>query len=251
MSRPAEEILEFDRLRDLLRGRTTALPGRRAVDALGFRSDRAELEREFAAIAEGVAYLRAGEELGFGGLADPKDWMERMAVPGAVLTPQELLDAVSLLDSATALRAAFSGNPSEKNAKFPSLFPLLSARARSVGDFRLLSGTIRRAILPSGEISDDASPELRRIRAGIGSTRETIQKTLQRILHSRTRGAGEPAGEDYITRRNEPFVIPVRSAEQRAGAGRGACGQRYRADGVCGAAGDDSAEQSAGGAGRR
>ena len=72
MSRPAEQILEFDRLRDLLRARTTSAPGRRAVDALAFGTDRARLEREFAAIAEAVAYLRAGSELGFGALADPE-----------------------------------------------------------------------------------------------------------------------------------------------------------------------------------
>ena len=41
MSRPAEEILEFDRLRELLRARTTSAPGRRAVDALAFGTDRA------------------------------------------------------------------------------------------------------------------------------------------------------------------------------------------------------------------
>ena len=219
MSRPAEEILEFDRLRDLLRGRTTSLPGRRAVDALGFRTDRAELEREFAAIAEAVAYLRAGEELGFGALADPQGWMARLAVPGAVLTPPELLDAVTLLDTAAALRETFSGSSGsapEKNAKFPALFPLLTERARSLRDFRSLAAAIRRAILPGGEISDDASPELRRIRAGMGRTRETIQKTLERILHGRGRSGGEAAGEDYITRRNERFVIPVRTSEQSA-----------------------------------
>ena len=66
-------------------------------------------------------------------------------------------------------------------------------------------------MLPNGEISDDASPELKRIRASMGRTRETIQKTLERMLRAR----GGDAGEDYVTLRNDRFVIPVRAAERR------------------------------------
>ena len=91
-------------------------------------------------------------------------------------------------------------------------FPLLTERARSLADFRPLGAAIRRAILPNGEVSDDASSELRRIRGGLARTRETIQTALERILHSR----GAPPGEDYVTRRNDRFVIPVRASERRA-----------------------------------
>ena len=99
MSRPAEEILEFDRLRDLLRGHTTSAPGRRAVDALAFRTSREELDLEFAVIAEAMACLRAGSEVGFGALADPQPWLARISMPGAVLEPAGLLDVASLADT--------------------------------------------------------------------------------------------------------------------------------------------------------
>jgi len=90
-------------------------------------------------------------------------------------------------------------------------FPLLAARAESVIDFRDVLGLIRRAILPSGEISDDASPELRKIRANIWQTRDSIQKSLKQILRARN----AEAGEDYVTLRNDRFVIPVRSEHRR------------------------------------
>ena len=38
------------------------------------------------------------------------------------------------------------------------------------------------------------------------------QRSLDSILHAR----GEPSGEDYITLRNDRFVIPVRASERRA-----------------------------------
>jgi DNA mismatch repair protein MutS2 len=204
MSRTAEDVLEFDKLRELLRLRTTSLPGRRAIDALQFSCDREALEAEFALIREAREWLRAACELGFGALADPQGWLEKIAGLGIVLEAGELLDAATLLETATWLRQQFR----EEAAKFP----LLAARAAGVGDFRELHAAIRRCVLPGGEISDDASTTLRRIRASIGQTRDAIQKTLKQILRSRN----AEAGEDYVTLRNDRFVIPVRAENRRS-----------------------------------
>ena len=97
MSRRAQEVLEFDKLRELLRLRTTCAPGRRVINALEADRDRAALERTFALIHEAREWLRLGRELGFGALADPQAWMERLEAPGAVLEAAEFLDAGSLL----------------------------------------------------------------------------------------------------------------------------------------------------------
>ncbi len=204
MPRTAQDVLEFDKLRELLRLRTTCAPGRRAVDALEFETDRGALEAAFALIREAREWLRGGAELGFGGLADPQAWIEKIEGPGVVLEPKELLNAASLLETAGWLRVQFR----EEAARFP----LLSARAASLGDFRDALTAIRRCVLPNGEISDGASPALRRIRASIMQTRESIQKTLKQILRSRN----AEAGEDYVTLRNERFVIPVRAENRRS-----------------------------------
>ncbi len=204
MSRTAQEVLEFDKLRELLRLRTTCAPGRRAVDALEFCTDRAALESVFSLIREAREWLRSGQELGFGALADPAAWLARLEAHGAVLEPGEFLDAGSLLETAGWLRQQFR----EDAAKFP----LLAACAASLGDFRELLAAIRRCILPNGEISDDASPALRRVRASITQTREAIQKALKQILRARN----AEAGEDYVTLRNDRFVIPVRAENRRS-----------------------------------
>jgi DNA mismatch repair protein MutS2 len=215
VSRTAEDILEFDRLRELLRRQTTCAPGRRAVDALAFSTDRAALDAVFALIAEAIAYRHEGGEMGFGSVADPEPWLAELESPAAVLTPPMLLATASLADTVAFLRESFrasSGSSPRDGVRNPSeKFPLLTARAGAVADLRPLAVAIRRAVLPNGEISDDATPELKRIRSNMGRTRETVQKTLERILRSR----GGVAGEDYVTLRNERFVIPVRAAERR------------------------------------
>ena len=204
MSRTAQDVLEFDKLRELLRLRTTCVPGRRAVDGLEPGRDRQALEAAFAQIREAREWLRAGREMGFGGLADPQSWLERIQGPGAVLEAREFLDAATLLETSGWLKPQFR----EEATKFP----LLAERAASVGDFRDVLTAIRRCILPNGDISDDASPALRRIRASISETRASIQKTLKQILRARN----AEAGEDYVTLRNDRFVIPVRAEYRRA-----------------------------------
>jgi DNA mismatch repair protein MutS2 len=204
MARAAQEVLEFDQLRELLRLRATCAPGRRAIDALEFTQDRKALESAFTLIREAREWLRAEHELGFGALADPKGWLERIEGPGAVLEPGELLDAASLLETAGWLRQQFR----EEAGKFP----LLAERAASVSDFREVHAGIRRCVSANGEINDDASTALRRIRVSITQTREAIQKTLKQILRARN----AEAGEDYVTLRNERFVIPVRAENRRS-----------------------------------
>ena len=204
MSRTALDVLEFDKLLELLRQRTTCAPGRRFVDGLQPGMDRGAITAAFALIREAREWLRAARELGFGALADPQNWLERIEGPGMVLEAREFLDAATLLETAGWLRQQFR----EEETKFP----LLAARAAALSEFKDLLAVIRRSVLPNGEISDDASAALRKIRASITQTRDAIQKTLKHILRTKN----TEAGEDYVTLRNDRFVIPWRAENRRS-----------------------------------
>lgn len=208
MSRPAEELLEFDKLREIVSRFTTCAPGRRAVRALAPGQNVTLLTDEFELSREAIAYLRGGSELGFGSLADPESWMPRLAIPATILASADFLDAASLMDTVQGVRHTFK----EEAAKFPGL----AERANALTDFRPLSSAIRRAVLPNGEISDDASPQLKRIRTNIAQAREKIRRSLEAILRARGEATGEKGSEDYITLRNDRFVIPVRASDRRA-----------------------------------
>ena len=204
MQHSAEALLEFDRLKEIVSRFTTCAPGRRSIENLAPQQYVAALDLEFALVHEAVAYLRAGSELGFGSLADPEQWLARLALPASVLSVAELLDVASLAETVLDVRQTFKGDAAK--------YPRLAERAAALADLRHLSTAIRRAIHPNGEISDDASLQLKRIRAGILQARGKIQKSLESILRAR----GEPTGEDYITLRNDRFVIPVRASDRRA-----------------------------------
>jgi len=203
VSRSAEELLEFDRLKEIVGGFTTCAPGRRVTEALVPQPKIAALDAEFVLVSEAVAYLRAGSELGFGSLADPEAWLARLAIPASMLSSAELLEAASLMDTVAGVRQTFQGEATK--------YPRLAERAAALADFRYISTAIRRAVLPNGEISDDASPQLKRVRAHLAQARHKIQKSLESILRAR----GEHSGEDYVTLRNDRFVIPVRASDRR------------------------------------
>jgi DNA mismatch repair protein MutS2 len=203
VSRSAQQVLEFDRLKEILAGYSTCAPGRRVIASLEPAMDVSALEAEFGLVAEAMAYLRTGAELGFGALVDPEVWIERLGVPASVLGVEEFLAATSLMEAAQSVRETFKLDAPQHKG--------LTARASAVGDFRHLSTAIRRAILPNGEISDDASPQLRRIRNSIGQGRANIRRSLESIL-----ARSGSSGEDYVTLRGDRFVIPVRASDRRA-----------------------------------
>jgi DNA mismatch repair protein MutS2 len=203
VSRTAQQVLEFDRLKEIVAGYSTCAPGRLAVQALEPSQDVSSLEAEFKLIREAIAYLRPGAELGFGSLVDPEAWLAHLAVPASVLEVAEFLAALSLIDAVQSVRETFRQDPANH--------PELTARSAALADFRHLSTAIRHAILPNGEISDDASPQLRRIRASIGQSRDKIRRSLESIL-----ARGGSTAEDYVTLRGDRFVIPVRASDRRA-----------------------------------
>ena len=180
-------------------------PGAASTEALAPQQDVAALEAEFALIREAMDYLRGGLGAGIRLAGRSGDWLPRLAVPASVLSSARF--ARSRFADGHGCRRC--GRHSRERAP---KYPRLSERAAALADFRHLSTAIRRAVLPNGEISDDASPQLKRIRAGMGQAREKIQRSLESILRAR----GEPAGEDYITLRNDRFVIPVRASDRRA-----------------------------------
>jgi DNA mismatch repair protein MutS2 len=201
--RPVDELLEFNALKDIVSGFTTCAPGHRSTQALSPEQNVANLSAEFAFVSEGESFLRAGAELGFGSLVDPESWLPRLRVLDSVLSAADLLDSTTLMETVSLVRRSFK----DESASYPRL----AEGAAVLTDFNYLSTAIRRAVLPNGEISDDASPQLKRIRAGLIQAREKIQRSLESILRSR----GETPGENYITLRNERFVIPVRASDRR------------------------------------
>ena len=90
---------------------------------------------------------------------------------------------------------------------------MLSVYARRIGDFRPVLREISGKIQADGSVLDSASPHLNRIRREIEKQKKAIQDSLERFLKAnRNEGVLQ---DEYVTIRNERFVVPVLVGQRR------------------------------------
>ena len=91
----------------------------------------------------------------------------------------------------------------------PEGYPELLHLAQRVGDFNTLAQRIREVIDERGQVRDEASPKLARIRASIRAASARIRETVDRLLHeSDTRKLLQFPNYTF---HNDRLVFPVRS----------------------------------------
>ena len=153
-------------------------------------------------LIEEVAALRsaAGHLWDFSGVENPEESLETLSVRGARLEPLSLLAIASLCSHALSARALII----EAEVGTPRLDCVCEGIPKSL---RSIIDDIHRKILPGGEINDNASPELARLRKEIINQRNRIRK----IIEEKIRKAGEAVQEDVVTLRNDRFVMMLKT----------------------------------------
>src|SRR6516165_694786 len=212
----AEPVLEFDELRELL-GRYVRSPlGRAELSSVAPCNERAKIEAELADTGEAIEYLRissqpqpaargAAVRPRFDIGADPAPAVARLRIEGAVLEAAEISELSRLLDVAAEIRSLVLA-AREK-------FPRLAGIASLIADLRDLAAQLRGKILPDGSLADDASVLLGRLRRDAERQRRLIEESLERFL--RAHHEDGTLQENFVTIRNERFVVPVVTGRER------------------------------------
>ena len=216
MSSFSADILEYEPLRQLV-GRYVASPlGRAELDAMAPGADRERLEESLAETGEAMEYLRsaarphtagrgAAIRIDFNGIPDLTPAVQKLRIEGASLDPKEIFETLSLLDRAADAKSVL--------AAAAERFPRLAVYARRIGDFRALLEDLTGKILPDGSVADHASVLLARLRRDIERQKKAIQESLERFLRAhKEEGILQ---EEFVTIRNERFVVPVIAGQRR------------------------------------
>ena len=210
------QLLDFERLRQLLGRYVASAAGAAELAALEPGNDWAAAERALADAAEAIEYLRSSAQphaaargaavrLRFGGLPDTGVSIAKLKIEGASLEPLEILALTGWLDRASDIRSILLA--------VADRFPKLGARGAAMGEFRSLLKDVTGKILPDGTVADHASVLLGRLRRDIERQRGAIESSLERFVRShREEGVLQ---EDYVTIRNDRFVVPIVSGQRR------------------------------------
>jgi DNA mismatch repair protein MutS2 len=209
MLRQALETLEYDQLKETLANLVRTPLGTTRLNELAPATSLDILTQALRQTAEGVEYLREGTALDFSDLGDPRPALGKLSVVNINLEPQEILILLRLISVATGLRETFRDEGTR--------FPLLREITGQIANLHNLYQRLRSRILPTGEIDDFASPELREVRFQISRLKAQLQKTLESIL--KRADESHALRDEYITIRNERYVIPIRNDNRGAVAG--------------------------------
>ncbi|MGH9529467.1 MAG: endonuclease MutS2, partial [Terriglobales bacterium] len=202
-------VLEFESLRQLLRGYTQSPFGQRKIADLSPSSDREWIENQLTLTSEIGEFRRVGGRFDFAGLLEVILLLEKAKIAGAALETTEIRDVVVVVDRAAEWRKIVLNPPSAMKSQWSAVGHL----SAGIVDFTDFLRGFRGKIQPDGTLEDKASPELARIRREIEKQRRQIQESLRGYL--RRLAQGGTVQDELVTIRGERFVIPVKVEQKR------------------------------------
>lgn len=197
------KALEFDRILALLLQQAGSVEGHARLEALRPLTEPGPVREALARTSEGVRLLKAVGRQPYHDLPDPAEALAGARVRGSHLDPRALANLASFIEGGVEICrrvARVDGSPR------------LSRLASEVQDTGDVAVAIRRALLPSGEVADDASPKLADIRRTLLRLRSQLTSVMEGYL--RNADAERLLQDRIITTRNDRYVLLLK-AENR------------------------------------
>lgn len=164
-----------------------------------------KLQREHNLVEETTQLLLYDDELPIEGLSDVRSKLYKAQIENSVLSTTELLTVKDFIRLCRLLKGYFN----TRTEKYPNLYDEIFQLSENI----LLEKHIGDAIDDTGEVKDNASKELSRIRREISSKSAFLRNRLQKILKKISEE--DMLQEEFATIRDERFVIPVKVEHKR------------------------------------
>jgi DNA mismatch repair protein MutS2 len=199
------DTLEFHKILARLAEHTSFSASHELALSLRPDEDPSAIIRSQRATTAGRFLFENRPEVSIGGARDIRTAVA-LARRGGVLETLVLLEVSGTLAAMRQLRASLLNLQDDVYAPFRDLAPALPTLPQ-------IEAAIDRAIDPSGEVLDSASPALGKIRSQIRIAHARLMERLQSIIASSqyTTALQEP----LVTMREGRYVIPVKATERR------------------------------------
>src|SRR3989475_9231918 len=202
-------VLEFESLRDLLRGYASSPLGQGRIASLAPTADHGWIEKQQQLTSEIREFHRVGGRFDFSGLLEITKVVEKSRIASAALETTEIRDVVLVVDRAAEWWEIALSSPPTMKLEWEAVAQLSSG----VTDFTEFLRTFRNKIRTDGTLEDRASPELGRIRREIEKQKRLIQESLWGYLRKLAEGGA--VQDELITLRGGRFVNPVKVEQKR------------------------------------
>ena len=198
MEQESFKVLEYKRILSKLREKAGTTLGKELASGLLPSSDREEVRERLQQTAEAV-YVSSIAQPPLGGIKDIRESIKKVGM-GAVLAPDELLDILTTMYAMREMKRFFKELEAEA--------PILKNWARSLEILGQLEKDLEHIVDEHGNLRDDASVELKRIRREIRSSQAKIKDHLAGLLHNNE--YQKYFQEAIVTMRGDRYVLPVK-----------------------------------------
>ncbi len=198
--------LEFDRIREALARETLTPLGRARALSLEPSTDADQVRHRLDATSEAVALTTSGSGMDISAPEGLLDLLDALQVGGQPLESLGLIGLADFVDSVDRVCGVI------RRAR--STAPLLAGVAASAASFADEAAATRRAIAPTGDVTDNASPALRAIRDSLRRQRAQLRTTLERL--TRGRDTAKYLQDQIVADRGGRYVLVVRAEHQGA-----------------------------------
>lgn len=202
-----EEKLGFDKVRRFIKDECISSLGQGLVDEVAFSNDPDEIDRLTGQVVEFCDILQQEESFPQQNYIDARKHLIKAAPIGAFLGALDFYDLKLSLRAIYDCLIYFTKRPEEA-------YPYLRAIINEVAFDPELVDKIELVIDDRGKIRDDASFQLRSIRAQIIEEQNHLRKRLEQILKD-SKKHGYTVDDSALTVRDGRLVIPVVAEHKR------------------------------------
>jgi len=200
LDRHTFSVLEFYKIKKLLKERVISATGEQAVEKIKPLTDLEQIlnvQRETTEMREIILYEGTPP---FARLEDINNELKKSAIRGTILDAIKILKILKILKTSRLVKRFL--------LKTKKKYPLIKERADKIKTFPKLEEEIIYCIGEDGVVLDRASPDLKKIRREIIKKEQAVKNRLETIIKSSH--FATIIQEPLVTIRQNRYVIPIK-----------------------------------------
>ncbi|WP_407400315.1 endonuclease MutS2 [Anaerovibrio sp.] len=198
MEQDSFKVLEYKKILERLQNKAGSILGKELAGGLQPSSDIDEVKERLRETAEAVMVSSMANPP-LGGIRDIRELMKKIGI-GATIETSEIMDMLTTMYAMRGVKKFF------KELELDA--PILKNWARGLEILGELERNLENTVDEHGNLRDDASVELKRIRREVKTSQARIKDHLNNILHS---AEYQKYFQDAIvTMRGDRYVVPIK-----------------------------------------